>query len=137
MNNTFNQTKSEKTYAGMTYEQNLSESISKQLKRHNPNLMIASRPPVKVGNLYTDMKHKLSDDQQSCVIYSIPCKRCGKLYVGETVRNLCDRCREHERDEQKALEQRRKLQNSNPIKQPYHHMLKIPDMNLISSLRKF
>lgn len=44
------------------------------------------------------MKQKLTIDQESCVIYRIRCKNCGKFYIGETSWCLCDRSKSHQND---------------------------------------
>lgn len=83
-----------KVYVGMTYIPKLTEKVSKQVKKHAPNLCTAPRPMNKVGNLFTDTKQKLTVDQNSMVVYDIPCGGCHgqKGYVGETTWNLGDRC---------------------------------------------
>lgn len=54
--------------------------------------------PNKVAQVFTDIKHKLQIGQHSNVVYRIPCKQCGKYYIGENTRNLCERCVQHEKD---------------------------------------
>ena len=39
-------------------------------------------------------KDKLCTDKQSSVVYKIPCS-CGKFYLGETLRRLGTRIKEH------------------------------------------
>lgn len=85
-------------FAGITYLDGLSETIKTQLTRHAPQLKIAFRPPCKVSQAFTNMKDKLDNGQQSNVVYAIPCIQCGRLYVGETSRCLCERCEQHEKD---------------------------------------
>lgn len=60
--------------------------------------MVAPRPISKVGEIFTDMKQKLTTDQQSFVVHRIQCKMCRKFYIGETTWCLCDRCKMHESD---------------------------------------
>ena len=43
---------------------------------------------------FTRVKDKLQDLSHSCVVYRIPCS-CGKFYIGETVRRLEMRLKEH------------------------------------------
>lgn len=85
-------------YAGLTYVPELSESLSKLIRKHNPELKLAPRPPDKVGRLFSDMKQKLKIGECSCVVYGIPCKNCIKLYVGETKRRVDTRGDEHKTD---------------------------------------
>lgn len=85
-------------YAGITYMQGVSEIIKTQLQRHAPQLKVAFRPPCKVSQAFTNMKDKLENGQQSNIVYSIPCLQCGRSYIGETSRCLCERCDQHEKD---------------------------------------
>lgn len=74
-----------KMFAGMTYVPNLTEVVSKQIRKYAPDLRIAPRPPSKVLSVFSDMKQKLKIGQCSCrVVYNIPCKDCRRSYVGET-----------------------------------------------------
>ncbi|KAG4069621.1 hypothetical protein HA402_011422, partial [Bradysia odoriphaga] len=56
-----------KRFAGMTYVAGLSEKLSKMLTRIAPNVIVAPRPIAKVGEMFTDLKQKLTTDQQSFV----------------------------------------------------------------------
>lgn len=67
-----NQTSKPK-FAGLTYVPGLSEILKKQITKFAPNVTIASRPPEKVGKLFTDMKQKLRTGQCPGVVYDIPC----------------------------------------------------------------
>ncbi|KAG4074523.1 hypothetical protein HA402_005745, partial [Bradysia odoriphaga] len=87
-----------KQFVGMTYVENLTEQISKMIRQVVPNLMVAPRPISKVGEIFTDLKQKLTTDQQSLVVYRIRCKVCNKWYIGETSWCLCDRGKAHESD---------------------------------------
>lgn len=82
----------------MTYVAGLSEKLSKTINRIVPNLKIAPRPVAKVGEMFTDMKQKLTVDQQSLVVYRVRCKICSKYYIGETTWCLCDRFKTHKSD---------------------------------------
>lgn len=86
--------KERKRYAGLTYI----PGITEQLKRAAPELTVAPSPPAKVGKMFSDMKDKLPIDLHSLVVYKIPCKLCRKFYIGETINNLCDRCKQHKND---------------------------------------
>lgn len=73
--------------------------LSKQIKKHAPDLKIAYRPPEKIASIFSDMKQKLEDGQCSCVVYNIPCKDCrNRSYVGETKVRLDDREKGHKTD---------------------------------------
>lgn len=84
-------TKKNPKYAGLTYIPQLTEQLSKQIKKFVPDLGIAPRPPEKVFRLFTDLKQKqqkLTPGQCSCVVYGIPCLNCNKWYYGETIWTL-------------------------------------------------
>ncbi len=48
-----------KVFVGIAYIPNVTEKVTKLIKKHVPNLCAAPRPVNKVGNLYNDMKEKL------------------------------------------------------------------------------
>lgn len=53
-------------YAGITYVAGVTEMLIKQLKRVTPNLIISPSPPA-IGQIFSDMKHKLTKDEQAMV----------------------------------------------------------------------
>ncbi|XP_037048105.1 uncharacterized protein LOC119082641 [Bradysia coprophila] len=85
-------------FAGVTYIDGLSDVLKSQLKRHAPDLKVSFRPTNKVSQVFSNMKDKLEIGQNSNVVYSIRCKICGKSYIGETSRRLCERCSQHAKD---------------------------------------
>ncbi|KAG4072123.1 hypothetical protein HA402_015622 [Bradysia odoriphaga] len=85
-------------FAGVTYIEGLSDTLKSQLKRHAPELKISFRPTSKVSQVFSNMKEKLDIGKHSNVVYSIRCKQCGRTYIGETSRCLCERCSQHEKD---------------------------------------
>ncbi|XP_037049480.1 uncharacterized protein LOC119083782 isoform X2 [Bradysia coprophila] len=87
-----------KRFVGMTYVPQLTEAVSRQIRKFAPNVTIAPRPPRKVSSVFSDMKQKLSTDQCSCVVYNVPCHDCPKSYVGETTWRLSDRQGQHQKD---------------------------------------
>ena len=95
-------------FAGITYIEGISDSLKGQLKRHAPDLKISFRPTNKVSQVFSNMKHKLDTGQNSNVVYSIPCKNCGRIYIGETSRTLCERCSQHEKDVENQQKKPRK-----------------------------
>lgn len=44
------------------------------------------------------MKDKLDNNQQSNIVYEVPCQSCDQVYIGEISRHLKTRMDEHERD---------------------------------------
>lgn len=96
-------------FGGMTYVPGLSEALAKKLREAAPDLRIAFRTPYKVSSLYSDMKQKVPESEQSCVVYSIPCQVCpNKRYIGETRQKAAVRKGQHKTDV--------KNQNKNPRK---------------------
>ena len=66
------------------------------------NIKVALKPHQTIGSLFPRPKDPVPKDQARGVIYSIPCKDCDKLYIGETKRKFNTRLREHK----KAVEQK-------------------------------
>ena len=66
------------------------------------NIKVALKPHLTIGSLFPRPKDPVPKDQARGVIYSIPCKDCEKLYIGETKRKFNTRLREHK----KAVEQK-------------------------------
>jgi hypothetical protein len=85
-------------FAGLTYIPGATDAVKRQLLKYAPNLKVACRPPSKVSQVFSDMKHKLETGQNSFVVYKIPCKECRRVYIGETTRKLYERCSQHETD---------------------------------------
>lgn len=49
-----------KCFVGMTYIPEISEKLTKSIRRIAPNVVVAPRPMVKVGGIFTELKHKLT-----------------------------------------------------------------------------
>lgn len=98
-------------FAGLTYIPQITDAIKGQLQKHAPNLKIACRPPNKVSQVFSDMKQKLDERQNSFVVYRIQCKTCGRFYVGETTRCLDERCSQHAADV-KAIKKKKQTEKS-------------------------
>ena len=82
-----------KKFAGLTYIPGLFEQLAHNLKKFEPNLTLAPRPPEKVARLFSDMKEELRPGQCSCVVYGIPCNGCNDWYYGETSWTVDNRCK--------------------------------------------
>ena len=50
---------------------------------NNYNIKVALKPHQTIGNLFPKPKDPVPKDQARGVIYSIPCKDCDKLYIGD------------------------------------------------------
>lgn len=51
-----------------------------------------------IRTLYTNLKHKIPEHEQSGVVYKIDCKNCPKAYIGETMQKLSSRIKHHKYD---------------------------------------
>ena len=89
-----------KSFCVLPYVKGTTEPIKRVL--NNYNIKVALKPHQTIGSLFPKAKDPVPKDQASGVIYSIPCKDCEKLYIGETKRKFSTRLREH----QKAVEQK-------------------------------
>ena len=68
-------------------------SVKRTLKKHD--ITTAMRPHSTLRSLLVNLKDKCKPEEQSEVIYQIPCKNCSKSYIGETGRLLKTRLDEH------------------------------------------
>lgn len=85
-------------YSSLSYVPGLSESLVKQLEYFIPEVTIASKPVNKLSLLFTNSKDKVAVADQSGCVYSIPCKDCDKMYVGETIQRVGTRTKQHQYD---------------------------------------
>ncbi|XP_044766578.1 uncharacterized protein LOC123322665 [Coccinella septempunctata] len=85
-----------KRYFKIPYIQGLSERVSQLLR--DQIVEIAFKPANTVGGFYSKLKSKTALGLRSGVIYSIPCRECNKVYIGQTNRYLRTRLTEHKRD---------------------------------------
>ena len=72
---------------------------------NNNNIKVALKPHQTIDSLFQFFpkpKDPVPKDQVRGIFYSIPCKDCGKLYIGDTKRKFSTRLREHK----KAIEKR-------------------------------
>ena len=89
-----------KSFRVLPYVKGTTEPIKAVLI--NYNIKVALKPHQTIGSLFPKRKDPVPKDQARGVIYSIPCKDCHKLYIGEPKRKFRTRLREH----QKAVEQK-------------------------------
>ncbi|KAG4072561.1 hypothetical protein HA402_004650 [Bradysia odoriphaga] len=82
-------------YCSLTYIPKLSEALKRQIEYFIPEVTIANRPDDKLGRIYSKQKDKLTDMQQSDVVYRIKCSICQSLYIGETCQRACTRKQQH------------------------------------------
>ena len=76
----------------ITYITGVSEEIRRTCRAHN--IRVTFRSGRTMRSLLTRVKDPLPLDQQSMVVYQIPCS-CGKVYIGKTIRRLETRLKEH------------------------------------------
>ena len=81
------------TTVTLPYIKGTSEQVRRILGR--ANIRVAFRTKTTIRSLLTLVKPAQSSLDMTGVIYSIPCKDCDKVYVGETGRTLNIRQKEH------------------------------------------
>ena len=75
------------------YVKGLSEDVRRICGRYD--VRVAFKSGQSLRNSLTRVKDTLHQGMQSKVVYHIPCS-CGKVYIGETIRRLETRVKEHE-----------------------------------------
>ena len=89
-----------KSFCIQPYIKGTTEPIHRVLNNYNNK--VAVKPHQTIDSLFPKPKDPVPKDQACGVIYSIPCKDCDKLYIGETKWKFNTWLREH----QKAVEQK-------------------------------
>lgn len=84
-------------YKSLPYYVGLSDRIA-ALFNQIPGIKFAYYNCKKIGDIYTSLKDKTPPLQQSDVVYSIKCKDCPKIYIGQTGRCLSARITSHRSD---------------------------------------
>lgn len=85
----------EYTYHSIAYMPHLSECIDKELKRNYKNIRLATYNWKTVGDLFSKVKDPISAENQTDVVYSIPCNNCSACYIGMTTNRLRTRISGH------------------------------------------
>ena len=78
------------------YVKGFSEGLQRKLRKLQIGLV-----PKKQDTIYSNLcKLKQKGDWVECkyVIYSVPCKKCGVRYIGETGQHFCQRTKQHQND---------------------------------------
>jgi len=87
---------SKSIYKSLTYVPQLSEKISKKIRRVNPEIKIAPKPSHQLRNHYSKLKDSTKKEDKCNIIYKVKCQEdCGKEYIGQTCRKLKERLNEH------------------------------------------
>ena len=75
------------------YVAGVSEDIRRTCRKFNIKVIFKSGRTLR--SMLTKVKDALPPEKQSRVVYRIPCS-CGKVYIGETIRRLETRTKEHQ-----------------------------------------
>lgn len=85
-------------YIGVEYVHHLTENLTKLYTRYDERLKIGYKPSKKVEKILKKDNMEPLAMQKHDVIYSIPCKDCNGLYVGQTGQKLEKRIKQHKLD---------------------------------------
>lgn len=83
------------TFKPLIYVENLYDRLKKLFRIAHPNITLAARNEHTVGNMFTNMKDKITPENKHNVIYRIPCGTCDSSYVGLTSTQLKKRLSNH------------------------------------------
>nr|VZI47564.1 unnamed protein product [Spirometra erinaceieuropaei] len=83
----------QKKYYSLPYMRGISEVMARQLNRFG--ICIAHKPASSLRAALSRAKDPIPKEQQSNVIYRIPCANCRCVYIGHTGRQLGTRINEH------------------------------------------
>ena len=102
----------------LPYTEGVSEDIRRVCRKFG--LKVVFRSGLSLRSMLTRVKDTLGMEKRSKVVYQIPCS-CGKKYIGETVRRLETRMKEHRDACQKGALEKSALaehawENHHPIK---------------------
>ena len=82
-----------KTFVVAPYVEGVSERLQRVFKSYG--VSVCHKPHQTLRKLLVAPKDKTKVEEQSGVVYRIPCSSCNKVYVGETKRVLGERLKEH------------------------------------------
>lgn len=80
----------------LPYVKGVSELMDRIFRKHN--IATAMKPHRTIRSVLVHPKDKIKLENKSEIVYSIPCKHCDKVYIGETSRNFKYRLEEHKKD---------------------------------------
>ena len=83
-------------YAVLPYIKGLTEPLKRTLGKHD--IKVFSKPVTTLQQQFLSLKHRPTMEEQTNIIYKIPCKDCSWSYIGETGRSLKTRKSEHVRN---------------------------------------
>ena len=85
-----------KGYAILPYIKGLTEPLQRTLSKHDTKVF--SKQLKTLQHEFPSLKDRPNLDEQTNIIYKIPCKECSWSYIGETGRSLKTRKSEHFRN---------------------------------------
>ncbi|BHF78274.1 hypothetical protein SprV_0602138700 [Sparganum proliferum] len=80
-------------FFSLPYMQGTSEMIARQLNQFG--IRVSHKPASSLRTVLTRVKDSIPKEEQTNVIYRIPCANCSCVYVGHTGRRLGTRINEH------------------------------------------
>lgn len=79
----------------------ITNKISTVAKKMNVKTKFGLKPAKCVGNFFTRVKDRISDDEKCDVIYATDCLDCPRKYIGQTRRSLKQRKEDHQKTHEK------------------------------------
>ena len=76
--------------------QDITEILNRIITKQNTR--VDTKPFQTIKQILPNLKDPIEVMQQPEVIYEIPCLHCDGIYIGETFKAFCTRCKEHMRD---------------------------------------
>ena len=85
------------------YIKGVSERVERILKPHN--IMLAHKSKTTIKTKLGHLKDSREATEKNNAVYKINCKNCSCSYIGETIKKVGDRLKEHKRNITTAYEQ--------------------------------
>ena len=82
-----------KSYAVLPYIKGLTEKLQRTLRKHD--IDVATKPVKTLQQQFPSPKYRVPMEEETGVVYQIPCKECPWTYIGETGRSFQTRKKEH------------------------------------------
>lgn len=93
-----------KKYSSIKYIRGLTEAINRKIQSFDKNITISTPPERSLQPFFTKLKDKTPQEQQSKLIYKVPCSICDKYYIGMTWKQYMDtRMLQHKRQQNRIL----------------------------------
>lgn len=108
----------------LPYVKGITEECQRVIKSYN--ISCAAKPVRTLRNFLVHAKDKRSFEENTGVVYKIPCANCDSAYIGETGRNLGTRLSEHRKDS-RSEEHRPYTRNQKRASQSVYHSSAVTD----------